>query len=154
FRLAGTPPVRSPMRLIQVSAPRRALALMTVLALIAALIANVRLAAQQTGGFVGHVTDESGAALPGVTVTAASPVLQIKEASAVTDQNGEYRITELPIGTYEITYTLAGFQTVKKGGLRLTQAFTAQIDTMMKIGSLEETITVSGASPVVDVKAT
>jgi len=138
------------MRLMQVLALRRALALMLVLA----LIATVRLAAQQTGGFVGHVTDESGAALPGVTVIASSPVLQIKEASAVTDQNGEYRITELPIGTYEITYTLAGFQTVKKDGLRLTQAFTAQIDTMMKVGSLEETITVSGASPVVDVKAT
>jgi hypothetical protein len=129
-----------------------------VLALILSLCwlpaVNVTVAAQQTAGFVGQVKDESGGVLPGVTVTAASPALQLKEVSAVTDGNGEYRITELPIGIYQLTYSINGFQTVKRDELRLTQGFTAKVDVALKVGAVEETITVSGASPVVDVKST
>ena len=107
-------------------------------------------AAQDAAGITGLVTDESGAVLPGVTVTATSPALQVPSVVAVTDEQGDYRLTPLPIGTYTVEYTLSGFQTVRREGVRLTVGFTARIDVPMKVGSLEETITVSGAAPVVD----
>jgi hypothetical protein len=99
----------------------------------------------------GVVTDESGAVLPGVTVTATSPNLQVGQMTAVTDASGEYRIGPLPIGTYEITYALEGFQQVRREDVRLTAGFTAKLDVGLKLGALNESITVSGASPVVDV---
>ena len=100
---------------------------------------------------IGVVTDESGGVMPGVNVTASSPSLQVGQVSAVTDVNGEYRLSNLPLGTYEVTYTLDGFQSVKRTGVRLTAGFTARMDIPLKLGSLNETITVSGQSPVVDV---
>lgn len=112
--------------------------------------ANVTFA-QQAASIVGQVTDESGAALPGVTVTATSPALQVQSVVAVTDERGEYRITSLPIGVYAVEYALSGFSTVRREELRLTVGFTAKVDTPLKIGALEESITVSGAAPVVDV---
>src|SRR5262245_54379281 len=66
--------------------------------------------AQEEGGIIGQVRDESGAVLPGVTVTVSSPALQVRTMAAVTDRSGEYRITPLPIGTYSIEYSLPGFQ--------------------------------------------
>ena len=72
----------------------------------------------------------------------------------MTDATGEYRITPLPIGNYTVEYTLAGFQTVKHEGIRLNVGFTARIDVQLKVGSLQESITVSGASPVVDTTST
>ena len=108
----------------------------------------------QTGTLRGQVTDESGAVLPGVTITVTSPALQVPSVSAVTDPKGEFRITPLPIGTYSVEYGLAGFQGVKREGIRLTVGFTAKVDAQLKVGSLEETITVSGASPVVDTHST
>lgn len=111
-------------------------------------------AAQDTASIVGLVTDESGAALPGVTVTAKSPALQVPEVTAVTDGRGEYRITPVPIGTYEVSYELSGFQTLRRQDLRLTSGFTARLDIQLKVGSLEESITVTGGSPVVDVSST
>ncbi len=110
--------------------------------------------AQQNAGIIGQVKDESGAVLPGVTVTATSPALQVPSVTAVTDATGEYRITPLPIGTYTVEYLLTGFQTVKREGIRLTVGFTARLDTQMNVGSLQESITVSGASPVVDTTST
>jgi hypothetical protein len=110
--------------------------------------------AQEEAGIIGLVTDESEAVLPGVTVTATSPALQIPSLVAVTDQRGEYRLTPLPIGTYTVEYALSGFRSVRREGIRLTVGFTAKIDVALKVGSLEETITVSGATPVVDVKST
>jgi hypothetical protein len=111
-------------------------------------------AAQQAAGIIGQVTDESAAVLPGVTVTATSPALQVPSVTAVTDEKGEYRLTPLPIGTYTVEYTITGFQTVKHEGVRLTVGFTARVDTQLKVGSLQESITVSGASPVVDTTST
>jgi hypothetical protein len=111
-------------------------------------------AGQQDAGIIGQVTDESGAVLPGVTVTATSPALQIPSVTGVTDERGEYRLTPLPIGTYTVEYTLSGFQAVRREGVRLTVGFTARLDTGLKVGALEETITVSGAAPVVDVSST
>jgi len=110
--------------------------------------------AQEAASIIGVVTDESGAVLPGVTVTATSPALQVRSVTAVTDQRGEYRLTPLPIGVYTLQYTLAGFQTVRHEEVRLAIGFTAKVDASMKVGALEETVTVSGASPIVDVKST
>jgi hypothetical protein len=110
--------------------------------------------AQQAAGIIGQVTDESGAVLPGVAVTATSPALQVPSVTGVTDERGEYRLTPLPIGTYTIEYTLSGFQTVRREGVRLTVGFTARLDEALKVGALAETIIVSGQSPVVDVTST
>lgn len=100
----------------------------------------------------GVVKDASGAVLPGVTVEAASPALIEKVRATVTDDRGEYRITELRPGTYTVTFSLAGFSTLKREGLALTSNFTAAIQVEMRVGGLEETITVSGQSPLVDVQ--
>jgi carboxypeptidase family protein len=110
--------------------------------------------AQQDAGIIGVVTDESGAVLPGVTVTVTGPALQVPSMSDVSDAKGEFRITPLPIGTFNVEYTLQGFSSVKREGIRLTVGFTAKVDAQMKVGALEETITVSGQSPVVDTQST
>src|SRR5262245_34924719 len=122
--------------------------------LIFSLLLPEAAAGQQAAGIIGRVTDESGAIMPGVTVTATSTSLQVPSVVAVTDTNGEYRLTPLPIGIYTIEYTLTGFQTVRHEGVRLTVGFTARVDTELKVGSLQESITVSGASPVVDTTST
>ena len=108
--------------------------------------------AQTTASIIGQVTDESGAVLPGVTVTATSPALQVPQLAAVTDAQGDYRLSPLPIGTYEVTYTLTGFQTVRRDSLRLTGGFVAKVDVPMKIGAIQESVTVS-ATPTIDVQS-
>ena len=95
--------------------------------------------------------DASGAVLPGVTVEASSPVLIEKVRTTVSDDRGLYRIVNLPPGTYVVTFTLQGFNVVKRDGIELTGSFTAQIDADLAVGGLTETITVTGASPIVDV---
>jgi hypothetical protein len=118
-------------------------------------MAHLELAGQETSAsIVGQVKDESGAVLPGVTVTVSSPALQIAQTVSVTDERGEYRLTPLPIGTYQVEYSLSGFQLVRQQDVRLTVGFVAKLDQVMRVGTVEETITVSGASPVVDVRAT
>jgi hypothetical protein len=102
----------------------------------------------------GIVKDPSGAVLPGVTVEAASPALIEKVRSAVTDGSGQYKIVDLRPGTYTVTFTLAGFSTVKREGLELTGQFTATVNTELRVGALEETITVTVETPVVDVQST
>src|SRR5688572_5856201 len=99
----------------------------------------------------GVVRDTSGAVLPGVTVEAASDVLIEKVKSVVTDGEGIYRIVDLRPGVYSVTFSLPGFQTLKRDGLQLPSEFTMTINGDMKVGALEETITVSGDAPVVDV---
>ncbi len=101
----------------------------------------------------GSVKDTSGAVLPGVTVEAASPALIEKVRNAVSDGNGVYRIEDLRPGTYTVTFTLPGFATLKREGIALTGSFTANIDAEMKVGGLEETVTVTGESPIVDVSS-
>jgi Carboxypeptidase regulatory-like domain len=118
------------------------------------MLTSPAVAGQQEAAIIGQVTDESGAVLPGVTVTATSPALQVPSVATVTNERGEYRLTPLPIGIYMVDYSLAGFQTVRHEGLRLTVGFTASVDVRLKVGSLAETITVSGASPVVDLTST
>src|SRR5436853_7902604 len=98
------------------------------------------LAGQQDAGIVGSVRDESGAVLPGVTVTVTGPALQVPSVAGVSDARGEYRIAPLPIGTFTVEYSLSGFQSVRREGIRLTVGFTAKVDVALKVGSLEETI--------------
>ena len=97
------------------------------------------------------VADTSGAILPGVTVIAKGPALQVPQVETVTNERGEYRLSPLPIGTYSVTYELPGFQTVRREGVRLAVGFVATLDQVMSLGTVSETITVSGASPLVDV---
>jgi hypothetical protein len=111
--------------------------------------------AQSAGSTIhGTVKDESGGAVPGVTVTLSSPALQVGQLTVVTDADGNYRFGELPAGTYRITYELAGFKTYVVSELRLTIGFVARADATMAVGGLEESITVTGASPVVDLTTT
>src|SRR6185503_9798034 len=101
-------------------------------------------------GLTGTVKDTSGAVLPGVTVEAASDVLIEKVRTAVTDGNGRYQIVDLRPGTYTITFTLTGFNTFRRDGVILSGASSNSVDAELRVGSLEETITVTGEAPVVD----
>ena len=106
--------------------------------------------AQQTSAIAGVVRDTSGAVLPGVTVEAASPVLIEKARTVVTDDQGRYNIVDLRPGSYRVTFTLAGFNTFVREGVELTSGFTAPVNADLPVGALQETVTVSGASPLVD----
>jgi hypothetical protein len=106
-----------------------------------------------SGSITGTVTDASGGVLPGVTVTISSPSMQgVRSVTTVTD--GTYRFLAVPPGEYRITYELAGFSTLVREGVRVSLGFTATINVAMAISGLEETVTVSGDSPVVDVTST
>jgi hypothetical protein len=109
--------------------------------------------ARAQSAFTGVVKDTSGAVLPGVTVEAASPVLIEKVRSVTTDSNGSYKIENLRPGTYTLTFNLPGFSIAKRDAVELPSGFTSTINAELKVGSLEETVTVSGESPVVDVQS-
>src|SRR5688572_29571217 len=117
----------------------------------AAFLALLPTSALAQAVIAGVVRDPSGGVLPGVTVEAASPALIEKLRVAVTDGSGQYRIEDLRPGTYTVTFKLRGFSTVQRQDLELTGAFAARVDAELRIGALEETITVTGESPVVDV---
>lgn len=106
--------------------------------------------AQQASGIAGAVRDTSGAVLPGVTVEASSPALIEKVRAAVTDSDGRYNIVDLRPGTYTVTFTLPGFTVLRREGIVLTAGFNAAINADLQVGALEETITVTGESPLVD----
>ena len=102
----------------------------------------------------GVVTDTTGGALPGVTVEARSPALIEQVKSTVTDGQGQYRVVDLRPGTYAITFTLAGFSTFVRDEIDLAGGFTANINIQLTVGGIEETVTVTGETPVVDVRTT
>src|SRR5207247_3813081 len=110
--------------------------------------------AQTTEGasIAGVVKDTSGAVMPGVTVEAASPALIEKVRSVVTDERGLYRIVDLRPGSYSVMFTLPGFSTLRREGIELTTSFTATVNAEMTVGSVGETVTVLGESPVVDIE--
>ena len=110
-------------------------------------------AAYAQAAITGVARDASGGVLPGVTVEAASPVLIEKVRSVVTDGTGQYRIVDLRPGTYSVTFSLPGFSTVKREGIELTGTFVATVNGDLKVGALEETITVTGETPIVDVQS-
>src|SRR5438128_2204791 len=100
-------------------------------------LADLALAGQgQEASIIGQVTDESGALLPGVTVTATSPALQVRQMTVVTNDRGEYRLTPLPIGTYTVDYSLQSFQTVRRSEVRLTAGFISRLDVTLTLGTL------------------
>src|SRR5215831_670996 len=126
--------------------------IMGAVAVLALLLVPATARAQST--LTGVVKDASGAVIPGVTVEAASPVLIEKTRSVVTDETGGYRIVDLRPGTYSLTFSLEGFSTVTREGLELPSNFTMTVNTELKVGALQEALTVTGASPVVDVQST
>jgi hypothetical protein len=101
----------------------------------------------------GVVRDSSGAVLPGVTVETSSPALIEKVRTVVTDGTGQYRIVDLRPGTYTVTFTLPGFNTFVRSGLELEGVIVATVNADLRVGALEETVTVSGESPIVDVQS-
>jgi hypothetical protein len=101
----------------------------------------------------GVVKDTSGAVLPGVTVEAASPVLLEKVRTAVTDGTGQYRLPELPPGLYTVTFALTGFSTVKHEAIELAGVAVTTINVDLRVGTVQETITVTGETPIVDVQS-
>src|SRR3989441_11613064 len=123
--------------------------LVAVLGLASLLLVPRLTSAQQIGG---TVTDTTGAALPGVTVEARSPALIEQVRTVVTDGTGKYLIVALVPGSYSVQCSLTGFRTVVREGIQLSTGFTASIDAQLPVGTVTETIPVSGASPVVDVQ--
>src|SRR5713226_8379455 len=101
----------------------------------------------------GVAKDTTGAVLPGVTVEASSPALIEKTRNAVTDADGQYKLVDLRPGTYTVTFSLTGFATVKVEAINLPSGFTATVNGEMRVGAVEEAITVTGAAPTVDVKS-
>ena len=105
---------------------------------------------QSPSGIAGVVKDTSGSVLPGVTVEASSAALIEKIRTVLTDSEGQYKIVDVRPGTYAVTFSLAGFSTLRREGIELTAGFTATVNADMQVGALEETVTVTGASPLVD----
>src|SRR5438046_5245370 len=122
----------------------------SVLIAVSLLLMAHAVQAQETNSIAGVVRDGTGGVLPGVTVEAASPALIEKVRTALTDGEGQYRIVNLRPGTYSVTFTLPGFSTVKREAVELTGGFTVTVNADLRVGALEETVTVTGASPLVD----
>ena len=127
---------------------------LAVLVLVCEFFVASSVSAQQASGIAGTVRDSSGLALPGVTVEAASPALIERTRAVTTDGEGRYSIVDLRPGTYSVTFSLEGFSTVKREGIELGAGFTAAVNISLSVGAISETITVTGASPVVDTQST
>jgi hypothetical protein len=123
----------------------------SIIVLSLALVPSV---ARAQASITGLVKDTSGAVLPGVTVEASSPVLIEKVRTGVSDGTGQYTIVDLRPGTYAVTFTLSGFNPVKREGIELTGSFAATVNAELKVGSVAETIVVTGDAPPVDVQTT
>jgi hypothetical protein len=126
-------------------------AMLAALALV--LGASSALAQSQTGEIFGKVTDESGAVLPGVTVTLTGPSL-LQPQVATTTETGSFQFPRLSVGTYTVKFELPGFKTVVKEGIAVTVGFSANVTTQLGVSSVQETVTVTGESPVIDTKQT
>jgi Carboxypeptidase regulatory-like domain len=124
---------------------------LTVLTLLGILLVA---AAAHAQAIAGVVTDTSGAVLPGVTVEVSSPALIERARSVVTDGTGRYNIIALMPGTYTVTFTLTGFTIVKRGGIELVSSFTAPVNAELKVGTVEESVLVTGETPLVDLQGT
>jgi Carboxypeptidase regulatory-like domain/TonB-dependent Receptor Plug Domain len=126
--------------------------LMTQAIWLIAMLVLLPTAARAQSVFAGTVKDTSGAVMPGVTVEVSSPALIEGVRSTVTGENGQYRVVDLRPGTYKLTFTLPGFNTVVRDAVELPANFTSTINIELAVGTLQESVTVSGASPVVDVQ--
>ena len=124
------------------------------LVLAALCVVVLPLWAEAQSGIAGVVRDTTGGVLPGVTVEASSEALIEKARSVVTDGQGQYRFVDLRPGLYTVTFALAGFNTIRREGINLPADFVASLNIDMRVGSLEETLTVTGDAPLVDVQST
>src|SRR5262249_7266512 len=107
-----------------------------------------------TASIRGRVLDPSGAAVAGATVTATSPALLVSQLTTQSDADGESKFTELPIGTYKVSYQASGFQQIIRENILLTAGFTATVDVPLKVGNVNESVTVEAESPIVDTEHT
>jgi hypothetical protein len=130
---------------------RRLTALLAALVLIVS--ASSAWAQSQTGEIFGKVTDTSGAILPGVTVTLSGPSM-LQPQTATTSESGSFQFPRLAVGTYTVKFELAGFKTVIKEGIQVTVDFSANVSTQLGVSAVQETVTVTGESPIVDTKQT
>jgi hypothetical protein len=130
--------------------PRRYWRFLGIASLMCAFLAPSAWA--QTGSIAGTVTDASGAVLPGVTVEASSPALIEKVRTAITDGKGEFKIVDLRAGQYVVVFTLPGFNATRREGLELTAGITLDVSAQLRVGDVQETVTVSGQGPLVDVQ--
>src|SRR3954449_13175708 len=126
-------------------------ALLAALALV--LGASSAFAQSQTGEIFGKVTDESGAVLPGATVTLTGPSL-LQPQMATTSETGTFQFPRVEVGSYNVKFELPGFKTVIKEGIRVTVGFSANVSTQLGVSTVQETVTVTGESPIVDTKQT
>jgi len=126
--------------------------LLVFVAMIATLGYSSAAWAQGSASIAGTVTDSTGGVLPGVTVEASSPALIEKVRAVVSDGAGQYRIVSLPPGVYTVSFTMPGFGSFIREGIELTTGFTANVNAELRIGAVEEAVTVSGSSPIVDVQ--
>ena len=129
----------------------RVAAMLTALALV--LGVSSAWAQSQTGDIFGKVTDASGAVLPGVTVTLSGPSL-LQPQVATTSDTGSFQFPRLNVGSYNVKFELPGFKTVVKEGIGVTVGFNANVSTQLSVSSVQETVTVTGESPIVDTKQT
>lgn len=132
---------------------KRGATLVSALVALACLVLLPASASAQST-IAGVVKDATGGIMPGVTVEASSDVLIEKVRTVVTDDSGQYKIVDLRPGIYTVTFTLTGFSTVRREGVDLPASFTATINADLRIGTLEETVVVTGESPIVDVQNT
>ena len=139
---------------MQASELRCFVVLLCLASLVPALLAPAPALAQGEAGIAGTVQDDVGGVLPGVTVEVTSPALIEQVRTVFSDGAGNYRITNLPSGTYSVRFTLPGFTSVVREGIVLQGAFVADVDASMAVGGLEETVMVEGIVPLVDVKTT
>lgn len=129
--------------------PRRVVAVLSTLS----VLLSAPVLAQQASGIAGAVRDSAGLPMPGVTVEASSPALIEKVRTVVTDGEGRYTIVDLRPGTYAVTFSLPGFSNVRREGIELAVGFVASVNATLTVGAISETVTVTGASPVVDTQS-
>lgn len=121
-------------------------------AIVACLVLLPAAAFAQEGQVAGTIRDTSGGVMPGVTVEVTSPALIEKVRSTVSEANGQYRITNLPVGVYSVTFTVAGFRAQRRDNIELTTGFTAPVNAVMAVGALTEAVLVVAETPIVDVQ--
>jgi len=138
--------------MVKTNAPPTWRRCMLVAALASMVLVGAAASARAQSAIAGVVRDSSGAVLPGVTVEVTSPALIEKTRAAVTDQAGQYKVIDLRPGVYSVTFQLQGFATITREGLELPATFTATVNADLKVGALQESVTVSGESPIVDVQ--
>ena len=109
-------------------------------------------ASSAQSAITGVVKDSSGGILPGVSVEASSPALIERIRTVVSDAQGRYAIVDLRPGVYRVTFTLQGFNTFVQSGIDLPSNFTATVNGELRVGAVEESVTVTGESPTVDVQ--